>query len=121
MTRKIQRVELNKFYDVSIFCPFCGQMVVNYDSSLADDAEMVTPCRHTLFVAHDEGFEYRSGLFNENVGLVGVDDDDIDLPEEGVDGLTDQVSITDSMKFAAYVGPPGGMGSYIGFAPGADD
>jgi len=119
--KQIQRVELNEFYNVSIFCPFCGQKVINHDSSTVGDEDMVAPCRHTLFVANDEGFEYRSNLFNENVGLAGVDDDDIEVPEDGIDGLTDQVSISDSVKIATYVGPPGGTGSYVGFAPSAEN
>jgi len=114
MTRAIQRVELTKHYEVSIFCPFCGQKVVDME---AEGEYMTHPCAHTLFIAHDEGFEYRSGLFDEALGLVGIDSDDIELPEHGIDGLTDRASIADSVKFAAYVGPPSGFGSYVGFAP----
>lgn len=110
----IQRVELNTFYDHKIHCPFCGQQVVGP----GDDEEwQSTPCPHTLFVATDDGFEFRSARFNEAMDLSGVDDADIDLPDAGYDGLTDQVVIDDALKFAAYVGPPGGMGSYVGFAP----
>jgi hypothetical protein len=70
-----------------------------------------------LFIAHDEGFEYRSPRFDENLGLINVTDEDIDLPEKGIDGLTDEVAMADAIKFASYVGPPSGFGSYVGFAP----
>jgi hypothetical protein len=62
------------------------------------------------------GFDYRSSRFDENLGIVGVEDDDLDL-SEGYDGLTNQVTVSDSVKFAAYVGPPSFEGTYVGFAP----
>lgn len=117
MKKRIQRVELNKYYDVSIYCPFCGQKVVDME---AQGDEMTLPCPHTIFIANDEGFEYRSELFDKSLGLVGVDNDKIQLPESGIDGLTDQLSISDAIKLAAYVGPPSGLGSYVGFAPHYD-
>jgi hypothetical protein len=113
----IQKVELNTYYDVSIHCPFCGQLVV--DNSGKEDVEFLHPCNHTLFFAHDEGFEYRSAALNENLGLSAEDTDgDVDA-DEGYDALTDGVSIVDSIKIAAYVGAPSGFGSYVGFAPSA--
>ena len=110
----IQRVELNTYYDVAIHCPFCGQLVVN-DGESADGE--IKACSHTLFFAHDEGFEYRSPEFDENLGLSDVPDDEIELPDHGYDGLTDQLTITDAIKFATYAGAPSGFGAYVGFAP----
>ena len=72
---------------------------------------MGEPCPHTLFVAHDEGFEYRSERFNNQLGLP-EGDDDIELPIKGIDGLTDQAAADGAVKFAAYVGPPSFFGSY---------
>ena len=118
----IQRVELNTFYWVSIFCPFCGQKVVGFEES---EEVHTNPCDHTLFVAHDLGFEYRSHRFNENLGITDVGDDDVleqfDENIAGYDGITDLVDMPDSVKFAAYVGPPSGEGSYCGFAPFDED
>ena len=119
MKKTIQRVELTKYYDVSIFCPFCGENVLNYKAAHQGE-EYLKPCKHTLFVAHDEGFEYRSEIFNDNLNLPKKDDD-IELDEEGYDGLTDKVNIDDSIKFASYIGPPSGMGTYIGFRPFYED
>lgn len=116
MQKKIQRVELNDKYYVSIHCPFCGAKVVDTEAA-EKGGEMATPCPHTLFVAHDEGFEHRDDRVDVNLNIVGVEDDDLELPEKGIDGLTDSVTIADSVKFAAYVGPPSFFGSYVGFAP----
>jgi len=98
-----------------LHCPFCGTKVL--DLEVAQSEDMVNPCPHTLFIAHDEGFEFRSERFDANVGIAGMDDDDIETPDKGWDGLTDQVTLTDAVKFAAYAPAPVFMGSYIGFAP----
>ena len=85
-----------------------------------ENAVSINPCMHTLFVATDEGFEYRSARFNEALDIVDLLDDEIECQfgdAAGFDGITDRVDLPDAVKFAAYVGPPGGMGSYVGFAP----
>jgi hypothetical protein len=119
MGKIIQRVEINTNYGTSVFCPYCGQKVSDTEAGEAGE-EWVIPCPHTLFVAHDEGFEYRSERFNAQLGLP-EDDDDIVLPEKGIDGLTDQASFDDAVKFAAYVGPPSLFGSYVGFTSAAEE
>jgi hypothetical protein len=113
----IQRVELKAFYHVSIYCPFCGAKVIDMEAADSGEEVHTNPCQHTLFIAHDEGFEYRSPRFDENLGLVNVTNEDIDLSEKGIDGLTDELAVADAIKFASYVGPPSGFGSYVGFAP----
>ncbi len=113
MDTKIQRIEITTNYSTSIHCPFCGQKVSDVEAGEAGEA-WVKPCPHTLFIAHDEGFEYRSERFNAQLGLPD-DDDDIELPEKGIDGLTDQADFDDGIKFAAYVGAPSFFGSYVGF------
>jgi hypothetical protein len=91
------------------------KVVANEQNVSGEDR--IKPCRHTVFVACDEGFEYRSPAFNEKLGLVNVADGDIELPEKGIDGLTDELTIPDAIKFASYVGAPSFFGSYVGFAP----
>jgi hypothetical protein len=113
---KIQKVELNIFYDISLFCPFCGTKVVDVQAGELG-GNPINPCSHTLFIVTDEGVEFRSERFNENLGLTDIDDDDIELPERGWDGLTDQVAIQDAIKIASYVPAPSGLGAYVGFAP----
>jgi hypothetical protein len=116
MSNKIQRVELRKFYYASIHCPFCGVKVIDREAA-ESDPDPTNPCPHTLFVADDEGFEYRSPRFDENRGLTNTPDEDIELPDKGIDGLTDELTVTDAIKFASYAGAPSLLGFYVGFAP----
>lgn len=117
MKALIQRFETDH-YDQPIFCPACGRNVISY----VNDEPTIDPCAHTLFIAHDEGFEYRSQLFDDLMGIEGVDFDDIDLGNNGVDGYTDNVPLANSLKMAVYVPSPSSFGSYIGFhfAPGIE-
>ncbi len=116
----MQRVELNAFYDIDLHCPFCGKKVVNYG---ADGSEPgILPCPHTDFSASDEGFDYRSKDFNEFFNL--SEDQEVDPESLGfdhIDAMTDAYEAVDGVKFAQYVGPPGGMGGYVGFSPKEPD
>ena len=108
MNITIQRVEFCKFYDIPVFCPFCGAMV--FANSMEDPAANVNPCRHTLFVAHDEGFEYVSD--KPDLDLSNLNLDVISELQIGVDQATDSVVAVDAVKFAFYVPAPSGFGSY---------
>jgi hypothetical protein len=93
---------------------FCGQKISPSHSDLNDGEELsIVPCRHTLFVAHDEGFEYRAARFDEDVGQLDEDE----ALGGGIDALTDRVSLPDAVKFASYVSAPSEFGCYVGFAP----
>jgi len=114
----MQRIELSR-YDIPIHCPFCGVKVLDYERS---DTK---PCVHTLYIAHDMGFEFRSDKVNELLEMPSItseedhalewDDLGRELPENGYDGLTDSIELKDSFKIAAYVPAPGFMGTYVGF------
>jgi len=113
--RKIARVELD-CYDSPIHCIFCGKRIINLPPPDTDEDTSNTtiqPCEHTLFVATDEGFEYRSGRFDEVLkkSSKGTDDDD-----DSYDSITDNLDISNAIKLAIYVPPPGFWGSYVGFA-----
>lgn len=110
-TDKIQRIELS-CCGHPLFCPFCGQKAFDPDTGLPEK-----PCEHVLFVATDEGFEYRSPRFDRLMNIENVGDFDIELGDHGYDGFTDLVRCADSVKFATYVGPPSFFGGYHGFAP----
>lgn len=118
MPQTIQRVELS-LTNIPIHCPFCGQRVLGYAGSDEDPSQesQVHPCPHTLFVAHDEGFEYRSARFNDAMGLPTDEDPFPDIGDDSYDSFTDKVSIADALKFASYVPAPSGFGAYVGFAP----
>lgn len=91
----------------------------------------MTPCPHTLFVAHDEGFEYLAPRAAEQLrdrgfevevtedGYVEIDREGDEVP--GPEELTDSFEFPDAYKIASYVAPPGGMASYVGFAPTEED
>ena len=103
-------------HTATIFCPFCGVEALNFEKGDAGE-DYFKVCPHTLFVAHDEAFEFRSERFNSALDISGVDNDELDLPEHGIDGLTSQISLSGAVKFAGYVPAPSFFGTYIGFAP----
>jgi hypothetical protein len=112
----IQRVEILTD-EYPIHCPFCGALAI----SARNAEEMATEfCEHVLFMAHDEGFEYRSAKFDSLMGINGVDTYEIKIGEQGFDGYTDRVELVDSVKFALYQPAPSFFGAYIGFAPSSD-
>lgn len=112
---KIQRVEVED--GAAIFCLYCGQRIVSMDDQDFENDANITPCPHTLFVCHDEGFEYRSSGFDEAMGISGVEDDDIETPDTtGWDGYTDQLEVPYAIKIASYAGAPSGFGFYVGLA-----
>ena len=109
-THNIQRVELAS-YDIPLHCPFCGARAFDPDP---EKQAKLKPCQHTLFMAHDEGFEYLSDRAAAILGVTSIDE--AMEREESIDEMTDLIKVPDSVKFAAYVGPPGGFGDYVGFA-----
>lgn len=110
----IQRIAYSDLTNVDVFCPFCGQLVIP-----SEDAESMelNPCAHTLFIAHDEGFEARSPLFDVLMDIAGVESDDIDMAGEGIDGYTDTFPDPLAVKFAFYAPAPSLMGLYVAFHP----
>lgn len=78
--------------------------------------EPLNPCQHALFIAHDMEFEFRSNRFDALMNIEGVDGDDIDLPDAGIDGFTDATPLPSAVKFASYEGAPSFYGTYVGFA-----
>jgi hypothetical protein len=126
---KIQRVEIQQDYATPIHCCFCGQRVLALGNE--QDPPLIAPCDHTLFVAHDEGFEFLSGRAASNLGAKGYtfhrhDSGMFDIanvdPQATVmlDGITDAIDIPDSVKIASYMPAPSFMGAYVGFAPDHD-
>ncbi|AKU14573.1 hypothetical protein AzCIB_4687 [Azoarcus sp. CIB] len=118
MLRPIQRTELKTYYYTPVHCPFCGTRVMGADPV---DETRITACAHTLFIAHDTAFEYRSERFDRNLSLDGLTAKEVEerwtREDGGVDGLTNQVTLADAIKIAAYAPAPSAYGSYYGFAP----
>jgi hypothetical protein len=100
-----------------IVCPFCGKSVAG---GTTDEDWEVTPCEHLLFVAVDEGFEYRSKRFNDHMNFPENMEFPNILPEykgDSIDRFTSKVTIPNAVKYACYTPPPSLMGAYYGFAP----
>ena len=51
---KMQRYERNRFPHLPVHCGFCGQLVI----SASENEPLINPCAHTVFIAHDEGYEF---------------------------------------------------------------
>jgi hypothetical protein len=107
-----------------ISCPFCTLQVYPGDKVNDWNFDPSTGvCEHTLFVATDSGFEYRSSLFNQHMALADNQESEPDLKKgteddfEGYDHFTSKVSLSGSVKFASYAGAPSFFGVYYGFAP----
>ncbi len=127
--KKIQRIELSENM-ATIHCPFCGTKVVDGGEDRTD--WLAEPCVHTLFVGHDEVFEYASEEFKAHIRAIIEKIEDPEEREEyedfdetdlvyDVDGLTDRVTLPDSIKFAVYMGPPAQFGSYVAFVALGED
>lgn len=118
MQNAIQRTELKTYYYTPVHCPFCGTRVMGADPV---DETRITACQHTLFIAHDTAFEYRSERFDRHLSLNGLSEKEVEecwLREEGgVDAFTDRITLADAVKVAAYAPAPSAYGSYYGFAP----
>lgn len=122
---KMQRYERNRFPHLPVHCGFCGQLVI----SASENEPLINPCAHTLFIAHDEGYEFlseRAVLQLRKKGFTvstetgkpievtpAHEEDGIDSPDE----ITDQLEFEDGLKVASYEGMPSGFGAYVGFAP----
>lgn len=118
MPQLIQRTELKSFYYTPVHCPFCGERVMGADPA---DETRITACPHTLFIAHDTAFEYRSARLDANLRLEGLSEREVEArwraDKQGIDGFTDKVRLADAIKVAAYAPAPSAYGSYYGFAP----
>lgn len=77
--------EFSDMDDDRIDCPFCGHMLFPGQKAAAETGWewMGDVCRHTLFLAVDisafSGFEYRSKLFNEHLGLPDSNDPEVEI------------------------------------------
>ena len=108
----MQRIELTNFMG-PLHCPYCGQLVFRMDLDI-DDEPITAPCPHTLFIASDDGFDHCSAKFTQLANLPEDWDDD-DLPDNGIDELTNSVEVPGGIKFASYVQAPSFYGTYYGF------
>ena len=77
-------------------------------------------CEHVIYLAHDEGFEFRTEEVNKQLKIdPKADGLEIDVPDDiyGYDGFTDLVKIEGGIKIAAYDDCTNPEGIYFGFKP----
>lgn len=130
MSMNIQKHIRTAFYHLPIHCGFCGQRVL----SAEDEHEpVIAACRHTLYVAHQEGYEYVSERVKDQLRGFGYEIDDADslisifkpasVEDESLDPyeLAETIKFPDGIEINAVVGPPSGFTTYVGFAPCEDE
>lgn len=98
------------------YCPFCKKMVINPEQ-FDDEEAWLDVCEHTLFVAHDHGFSYRSEKFDTTLHVTGLADEEFDLPGKTWTETVDFFNIEGTVLVEAYQPAPCFEGSYIAFTP----
>lgn len=119
------------YYHLPIHCGFCGQLVIPHEESLDDSS--INPCKHTLFIAHSEGYEFLSERVQEQLKQKGygieIDGSLVMIsyykPREeeslDVDDMIRELNFTDALVVESVVGAPSGMSLMVGFAPNEDE
>lgn len=119
------------YYHLPIHCGFCGQLVIPHEESLDDST--INPCKHTLFIAHSEGYEFLSERVQEQLKQKGygieIDGSLVMIsyyePREeeslDVDDMIRELNYADALVVESVVGAPSGMSLMVGFAPNEDE
>jgi hypothetical protein len=105
--KKIQRYE-GAYLWPPLFCLFCGKKV-------AISADKISPCKHTLYIAHDEGYEFVSRSVILALKKRGIKEDDETFYDEIEENLA--LDFPNALIVESYVPPPSGFGSYVCFTP----
>jgi hypothetical protein len=95
-------------------CPICNEVVID----LAPTPPTMTPCKHTLFIATDHGFEFCDDRTKENLNIPKDADPNeyAEKHDERYDGLTSSITIQNSKKITVREDfPYGSEGAYFGF------
>jgi hypothetical protein len=111
LNNNIQKIEMQS-NELPLHCPVCGQCIL---TGSGDKQDVLNPCKHTLFVANDEGFEYRSNLFDKVKEIEGTKLNQVDIGDQGIDHFTDAFELKNTIKFAFYEPAPRFFGVYVGF------
>lgn len=119
------------YYHLPIHCGFCGQLVIPHEESL--DESPINPCKHTLFIAHSEGYEFLSERVQKQLKEKGygieIDGSLVMIcyyaPREEdsleVDDMILELNFPDGLVIESIVGAPSGMTLSVGFAPLGDE
>jgi hypothetical protein len=99
-----------------ILCPICNHCVLDEKS----EEPSLSTCSHTIFIATDEGIEYKTSLFENNLKDLGIniEPDAMFESDESWDSVTDKLTINGYIKVTYSNPSPSYAGIYYGFAPG---
>lgn len=112
----MKKIEL--IWPTKVVCPFCNQLIQTIDE--VEGFSEYKLCEHVIYLAHDEGFEFRSDEVNKQLKIDPKEQNmDIEFPDEvsGYDDWTDLVKIEGGIKVAAYDDCTNPEGIYFGFKP----
>lgn len=123
---KLQTHVRYHFNHLPVFCSFCGQEILPADDNQTGET---TPCKHTLYIATNEGIEFvsdrvksqlisRKYTLQDNYGLtefhyLANGEDERLEPYEFAEAL----DFPDGLNIELPVGAPSGLTVYVGIAP----
>lgn len=107
----IQQIQLSD--EFSLHCIYCGKQILHEEAENAED--YLTPCEHVLYVATDEGFEYRSEFMNKMYGWEGLDYEAVNLRiNSNIGRFIKRIKLNEAINFD-FGCAPACLSSYIGF------
>ena len=110
--RKPQVCVINALFDEPLFCLFCSDRIID----TMDDKTPMSPCRHVLFVADNDGYIFTSKTF-ETIKLTEIDKFE-DPDEDFIDSILNSESFPDDTLIIHIPGPPSEvLGYYVALAP----
>ena len=124
MSKKLQNHTRSTYYHLPVYCGFCGHQVLDRVDSISEPS----PCKHTLYIAHIEGFEYiadrvknqlkdKGYIFDDGEFMATIEhvsDEDKEMSPYEIPTL---LEFEDGLNVECVVGAPSGMIVYVGFAP----
>ena len=125
MSKELQNHTRYNYNHLPVHCGFCGHQVLDRDDSTSDPS----PCKHTLYIAHIEGFEYIADRVKNQLKDKGYIFDDGEEFMSTIEHESDEdkemspceipsiLEFEDGLNVECVVGAPSGMVVYIGFAP----
>lgn len=110
--------KIEQIWPTKVVCPFCKQLIQTLDDT--EGFSDYNLCEHVIYLAHDEGFEFRTNEVNKQLKIDPKEDGlEIQFPDDicGFDRFTDLLEIEGGIKIATYEDSPNPEGIYFGFKP----
>ena len=133
MSKKMQTYTRSTHYDQPLHCHLCGHLILSNDDaefSREYSETLPSPCKHTLYVSHSEGYEYLSDRVKTQLNAKNykLDSDDFfltisDKRDEDVapHELSKILEFSDGLNIESIVGAPSKMSVFVGIAPIDDE